>query len=282
MRRFRFLVVTAIVAAVIASLGPPVYTIANVAALSGDFERRVDIPFGTKPRQKLDVYVPSGAQHRPIIVYWFGGAWRFGSKSRYRFVGAALANAGYVAVLPDYRLYPEAKFPDFIDDGADALAWVVGHAEEIGSDPRRIYVAGHSSGAHLAAMLAYDDKQLARVGLPRDTIRGLIGLSGPYALKPDLDDPHLIFAAPYGLADWQPMLLVQPGAPAALLIHGDADEASYVGHARGMAERLESVGVRVTLRISPGRDHNDTVLALARTMPDRLPVLAEIRRFIGE
>jgi dienelactone hydrolase len=73
----------------------------------GFYERRADIPYGDLPRQSLDVYVPSGgASGRPMVVFWHGGMWAWGSKEQYRFVGAALANSGYVAILPNYRWRP--------------------------------------------------------------------------------------------------------------------------------------------------------------------------------
>lgn len=256
------------------------FTVANAPALFGEFERRADVPYGTEARQRLDVYVPSHAQSRPIIVFWYGGGWERGRKSQYRFVGAALAKAGYVAVLPDYRLYPEVKFPGFVQDGAEALAWVVSHAAAIGGDPKRIYVAGHSAGAHLAGMLAYDPAQLARVGLAPDTVRGFIGLSGPYALDPNNDTYRTIFAEPYGLADWQPVQLAKSVSPPALLLHGESDEVVLVSHARKMAGTLEAAGVGVTLRTYEGRGHRDTVAAFAVPSPHKLPVMEEIRRFV--
>jgi acetyl esterase/lipase len=265
---------------VVAACGGIAFTAANAPALFGAFERRTDLPYGTRSRQSLDVYSPRNAHGKPIIVFWYGGGWETGKKSRYRFVAAALAEAGYVAVLPDYRLYPDVKFPAFVQDGAEALAWVVSHAAEIGGDPKRIYVAGHSAGAHLAAMLAYDRSQLERVGLPADIVRGFIGLSGPYALDPNNDTYRAIFAAPYGLGDWQPVQLAKHGAPPALLLHGEADDVVDVSHARKMAARLETIGVNVALRTYPGRGHRDTVASFAVLAADKLPVLAEIRRFI--
>ena len=269
-----------LVTALVVSCGGIAFTVANVPALAGDFDRRADVPYGAGARQKLDVYTPKNAADRPIIVFWYGGGWEHGKKSQYRFVGAALANAGYVTVLPDYRLYPDVKFPAFVHDGAEALAWVVSHAREIGGDPRRIYVAGHSAGAHLAAMLAYDRSQLERVGLPADTVRGYIGLSGPYALDPNTDIYRAIFGAPYGLADWQPVQLAKAGAPPALLIHGEADRVVSIGHARKMAAALQALRVPVTLRTYPERSHRDTVAAFAKAAPNKLPVLEEIRGFI--
>lgn len=280
MKALRWAVVIGVIAALIASLGPPAFTIANAASMFGHYERRADVPFGSHGLA-LDLYRPKSEGKHPVIVYWFGGAWRFGSKEQSRFIGAALAEAGYVAVLPDYRLYPDARFPDFVEDGAQALAWVAQHANEIGADGTRIYVAGHSSGAHLAAMLTYDGKWTKAAGVPAGTIHGFIGLAGPYALKPDADDPHIIFAAPYTPADWQPILLAQSGAPPALLISGDDDQSTYVGHSRGMAEKLQSLDVPVTLNIYPGRNHRDPIMAFARWAPNRMPVLEEIRKFVG-
>src|SRR5687768_6290775 len=123
--------VALIAAVTVVSCGGLAFTAANVPALFGDFERRADIAYGSLDRQRLDVYLPRDATAKPIIVFWYGGSWERGDKSNYRFVGATLANAGYVAVLPDYRLHPQARFPAFIDDGAAALAWVVTHAREL-------------------------------------------------------------------------------------------------------------------------------------------------------
>jgi acetyl esterase/lipase len=90
--------------------------------------------------------------------------WAWGSKEQYRFVGAALANSGYVAILPNYRLFPQARFPQFIDDGALAVRWAREHARELGGDPGAIFLMGHSAGGHLAATLALDEQYLEKVG----------------------------------------------------------------------------------------------------------------------
>ena len=111
-------------------------------------------------------------------------------------------------------------------------------------------------------------------------VRGFIGLSGPYALDPNTDTYRAIFGAPYSLADWQPVQLARAGAPPALLLHGEADEVVYVGHARKMAAALDKLGVPVTLRTYPERGHRDTVAAFAKAAPRKLPVLEEIRGFI--
>lgn len=264
----------------VSACGGLAFTVANAPAYRGPFDRRADVPYGPAARQMLDVYSPQAARGRPIIVFWYGGGWTKGEKEQYRFVGAALAEAGFVAVLPDYRLHPEVKFPGFVQDGADALAWVVGHAAEIGGDSTRIYLAGHSAGAHLAGVLAYDPTQLERVGLRAGVVRGFIGLSGPYALAPDNQTYRTIFAAPFTHADWQPVQLARAGSPPALLMHGADDQVVWASHAQKMASALEAIGVPVTLRIYEGRRHRDTAAAFAALSPNKLPVLEEIRRFV--
>ncbi len=267
---------------VIAACGGLAFTAANAPAWFGDFERDANRAYGAADRQRLDVYAPPGARDRPIIVFWYGGSFENGRKSQYRFVGAALAEAGYVVVIPDYRLYPEVKFPGFVEDGAAALEWVVSHADGIGGDAGRIYLAGHSAGAHLAGMVAYDTSYLEKRGLKPGVVKGFIGLSGPYALDPDSDTLRTIFGAPYSHADWQPTQFVKPGAPPALLLHGDADTVVWVSHSRRMADALTAAGVPVTLKTYAGRGHRDTVAAFTPVAPRTLPVLAEIRRFVGE
>jgi acetyl esterase/lipase len=277
------------VAFVLSACSSLVFTAANAPARFGDFQRYADLAFGENPRQRLDVYSPPrardgadrGARHRPIIVFWYGGSWERGRKEQYRFVGAALAQAGYVAVLPDYRLYPEARFPAFMDDAAAALAWVVAHAAEFGGDPARIFLAGHSAGAQIAGLLAYDSARQRNAGLSPDTVKGFIGLSGPYALDPDTEVLRTIFAAPYGFDDWQPVRKVTASSPPALLVHGESDDVVRVAHTRAMADALEAAGVPVTLRIYAGRGHADTVAPFAKLAPRKLPVLEEIGKFVG-
>jgi acetyl esterase/lipase len=255
------------------------FTLANLPARSGRFTRRADLAYGQDPRQQLDVYAPTAARDAPVIVFWYGGAWTRGNRADYSFVGAALADAGFVTVLADYRLYPQVKFPQFLQDGAAAVQWVGAHAADYGGDPRRLFLAGHSAGAHLAAMLAVQPRWLERAGADPRAIRGLIGLSGPYALAPNSAVLNAIFAAPFVPADWQPAGLVTAQAPPALLLHGGDDEVVWPVQAEQMAAALRAAGVAVDLEIYAGRGHADTVAALS--WAGRAPVLAAIQRFVS-
>jgi acetyl esterase/lipase len=260
------------------------FGVANLPAAFGDYDRRADLAYGEAPRQRLDVYVPPAAADspRPVVVFFYGGAWIKGSKDDYRFVGAALADAGYVTVLPDYRLSPDVRFPEFVHDGARAVAWVQANSAQFGGDPARIFLMGHSAGAHLAALLAVDRSYLTSAGADPAGIRGLVGLSGPYALQPGPGDASLnrIFADPYGPGEWQATQRVTPGAPPALLLHGGADGVVSPRHSEAFAAALQAAGVDVQLEIYPDRRHADTVAALSVPARGRAPTLEDATRFI--
>ncbi|MDI7066444.1 alpha/beta hydrolase, partial [Klebsiella pneumoniae] len=98
---------------------------------------------------------------RPVVVFFYGGSWQNGARSDYLFVGQALTSRGFVAVLPDYRTYPDTRFPGFMEDAAAAVRWARDHAAEYGGDPSRIFLMGHSAGAHIVALLATDGHYLA-------------------------------------------------------------------------------------------------------------------------
>ncbi len=268
-------------AALTAGCGRLAFTVANLSATSSRFERFADLAYGAETRQRLDVYAPAGVRDAPVVVFWYGGAWTRGSKDDYRFVGAALAEAGFVAVLADYRLYPAARFPLFVQDGARAVKWTLEHAREYGGDPRRIFLAGHSAGAHLAAMLAVQPRWFAEVGADPAAIRGLIGLSGPYALEPNSRTLNAIFAAPWKPADWQPASMATSRAPPALLLHGADDDVVAPRQAQQFADALRAAGVAVELQIFADRGHADTVAALSAPGRGRAPVLESIQRFVS-
>lgn len=257
---------------------------ANLPAAFGDYTRVQDVAYGAADREKLDVYAPSGfraTDARPIVVFFYGGSWSEGSKDQYKFVGATLAEAGYVVAIPDYRLYPEVVFPELMEDGARAVAWVKAHATEYGGDPAQMFLMGHSAGAHMAALLAVEPSYLREAGMDRGLIKGLIGLSGPYALVPGDPKMHAIFGPPYTPANWQPVAHVSADDPPALLVHGADDGTVYPNHTTQMTAALEGAGIRVETHIYPDRAHADTVAALSVPGRGRAPVLEQIAAFIA-
>jgi acetyl esterase/lipase len=240
------------------------FGLANASDAFAPVERHRDIKYGTDPRQRLDVYEPQhGARHGAVVVFWYGGSWVTGDKNEYRFVGIALAERGFVAVVPDYRLYPQVTFPAFDADGARAVAWVEQHAREYGGDPGNIVLMGHSAGGQIAAMLAFDHDLMRAHGADPACISGLVGLSGTYVLVPDTDELRRTFAAPYTEADWQPVRYVDSDAPPTLLLHGLADREVLPREAQELRDALQRKQVRVELRLYPRRGHGATVASFA-------------------
>jgi acetyl esterase/lipase len=257
------------------------FTIANLPTHFARVERIANVHFGSQAWQRADIYRPPRVQGpMPVIVFWYGGSWTEGNKEEYRFVGTALAGLGFMVVLPDYRLYPQVKFPTFLDDGAAAVAWVQAHAADYGGDGHRIVLMGHSAGAHMAAMLAIDHEYLRRAGVDTHNVVGLIGLSGPYELAPNTPTLNTIFAAPYTAHDWQVLPFVTADAPPTLLIQGAGDNVVAGSNTEHLAQALRHVDVPVEVKIYPDRGHGDTVAALAWVLRFRSPTLTDVDRFM--
>jgi acetyl esterase/lipase len=258
---------------------------ANAPAAFGSYRRHTDIAYGPEPQQRLDVYVPESAalSSRPVIVFWHGGRWRYGDKADYRFVGAALAESGYLTVVANYRHYPQVKMPGFMQDAAQAALWAAAHADEYGGGGDRLYLMGHSAGAHLAALVTLDPRYFAAAGRPAPGIAGVIGLSGPYdflpLLEPDVQD---MFGPPPLYPESQPINFVRADAPPMLLVHGLKDETVRPKNSINLAAALSALGVPVTLKLYPNLGHADTVAALTALLRRRAPTLTQIRTFVGQ
>lgn len=238
--------------------------------------------YGDNPRQRLDVYAPSGSQARaPIAVFFYGGSWDSGRRQDYGWVGRALASRGFVAVVPDYRLFPEVRYPAFLEDGARAIRWAVENAVEFGGDPARIVLAGHSAGAYNAAMLALDGRYLTDVGVEPGRVRAFAGLSGPYDFLPfEGEITPRIFGQADDLPATQPLAHVDAGSPPAFLATGEDDEMVLPRNTVALAARLRAAGVAVEERHYAGVDHIRMVLALSRPLRGRAPVLEEMTAFL--
>ncbi|GLR67012.1 esterase [Acidocella aquatica] len=241
--------------------------------------------YGSAPRQGLDIYTPSPSPHggpRPVVFFIYGGSWEDGDKSIYRFVGAALAAHGFVTVIADYRIWPQVGFPVFLQDGAMALRWVVDNIARFGGDPASIQLVGHSAGAYNAAMLALDPPWLEQVGLdPRQTVRGFVGLAGPYDFLP-LDTPTLkaIFGPPDQLAQTQPINFVTAAAPPMWLAAGADDTTVNPGNTLRLTARARAVGARAADKIYPGIDHRLLIGAFAAPLRPLAPVLRDTVAFL--
>ncbi|HVM39043.1 MAG TPA: alpha/beta hydrolase [Sphingomicrobium sp.] len=255
--------------------------------VAGGAARKVAVGerFGADPRQRLDVWAPAGArrpgQALPVVLFFYGGGWNMGSRGDYGFAGAAYAGNGFIAIVPDYRLVPQVRFPDFVEDGALAVRWARDNVARFGGDPNRITLAGHSAGAYNAAMLSLDTRFLKSAGVDPKIVRAAALLSGPYDFYPFTEGRgRAAFGEFANPLETQPIRFVRRDAPPVFLAHGSNDRVVLPRNSRLLAERLQQAGAPATLRIYPGAAHVDTVVALSGPFRSRLPVLAESAAFL--
>jgi acetyl esterase/lipase len=255
----------------------------NALTPSSTFTKTASIAYGDDPRQKLDIYRPvAAAPSAPVVVFFYGGSWNSGAKDDYGFVGEALASRGIVVVIADYRLYPQVRYPSFLQDGAQAVAWTRQHIAEYGADPTQLYLMGHSSGAYNASMLALDARWLNEVNLAPSMLKGWIGLAGPYDFLPiENRDVRPVFFFPNSPADSQPINHVDHGAPPSLLIASASDTlVNPTRNTGGLAKKLRDAGVPVEVFYFTKTNHATLVASIAKPLRWLAPVLDRVTAFI--
>jgi acetyl esterase/lipase len=243
------------------------WTSEGVAAPGSGYTRTADLAYGQFARQKLDVYAPTdrdAAKLRPVVVFFYGGGWEIGRRERYRFVAKALTREGLIAVVPDYRVYPDAVFPDFVFDAAKAMRWTKDNIAHFGGDPGRMFVMGHSAGAHIAALLTLDPAYLKSVDMAPAQLRGMIGLAGMYDFLP-LRNERLEFIFGPEPDRWrsQPINFVDGSNPPMLLVTGDDDGTVPPRNTHRLAAKIRAANGRVAVIEYRGMGHTEVLTALA-------------------
>lgn len=244
--------------------------------------RRVahDAAYGAHPRQKLDLYAPNSGESAPVLVFIHGGSWRNGDRSDYNFLGAAFAAQGFLTAIPNYRLVPEVRFPDFIEDCALAVRWAQDNAARFGGDATRIVLVGHSAGAYNAIMLALDARYLSEAGVEASHIKGAVGLAGPYDFLPfDVDATRDAFGAAPDPLQTQPITFARADAAPLLLLWGADDDTVGPRNLAGLERAMNTAGGEVESKIYPGVDHIEILLALSRPFRGVAPVLEDVTSF---
>ena len=244
------------------------------AGLEG-INRVPDLTYGPLERQKLDVYQPKNSKTaRPVIVFTYGGGFKSGSKNEYGFVAEAFSSLGYVTVIFDYRLYPQATWPAYLEDGAQAVAWVGKEIGKYGGDPNRILIAGHSAGAYIAAMLAVNPEYLRAANVPDGTIKAALTFSGAYEfwnanrkanggfIGADIQE---VMGPAETAPQTQPINYVEKNAPPFVIVHGTDDGLLEPAQAKAMKKKLEAAKVSVIYLEYP-MAHATTILAMAKPL----------------
>lgn len=229
-----------------------------------------DIPYvaeSVEPaKQALDIYRQEKALNAPVLVFLHGGAWTRGDRKQYPFLANRFAREGFVVVVPSYRLSPKYTHPAQIEDAAAAVAWTFRNIGRYRGDPQRVVVAGHSAGAHLAALLAANPRWLKAHNTAPGRLRGVIGLSGVY----DLTGLAGRAASPVFGRDPETLRAVSPRhqltaeAPPFLLTYCQFDYPSLPEQARDFHDAILALNRPSSLVYIPGETHITEILSIVK------------------
>jgi acetyl esterase/lipase len=235
--------------------------------------------YGKEQRQQLDIFMPDRiVAGSPVVVFFYGGSWKRGEKGKYGFVGHSLGSKGYVTVIPDYRLYPEVTFPAFVEDGAKVLTWV---RENVDQARNGVVVMGHSAGAHIAALLALDQRYLEEAGQPSGIIRGMIGLAGPYGFNPmKYRSTRPIFADVEVIEKAMPVTFACSAKIPLLLFHGADDSIVIPENSRELKRRVYECAGNVKYVELDDIGHFSIVLGLSDSFLAKNAIQSSIEIFL--
>lgn len=249
---------------------------------------RANVAYGADRRQAYDVYAPvniavdTESGLAPMLVFFYGGGWDSGSKDLYSWAGRALASLGYVVVVPDYRLVPQVRFPEFLEDSEAAVRHAMANAEDYGADAQRLGLMGHSAGAYNAIMLALAPNYLGLPAGEQSALRAVIGVAGPYDFYP-YDVPSTVNA----FGQWpkpeetQPVNYARKTGAKFQLIYSRGDKVVGAHNAKNLAAKLKAAGDDVELIAYDKPSHPDMVAALSLPLRGRANTFGDVKDFLG-
>lgn len=251
-----------------------------------------DLPYaeieGADPKSlMLDVYSPTSPGPHPVFVYVHGGGWKAGDKAQVGDKPAIFTAKGWSFVSINYRLLPAGRHPKNVEDVAAALAWVHDHIAESGGDPGRIFIMGHSAGAHLAALVATDEHPLKKAGKPLSIIKGVIPLDtrayDVTRIPADAGAVKVFPADSEGQKDASPLhhVAAGKGIPPFLIAYSKGAQVVDVDLRRSVArdfqKKLNDAGIEATIAPAENLTHGQ-INQLFGT--DQNPVTAQAWEFL--
>jgi len=264
--------------------------------------------YGPERRQSLDLYVRGQREEKaPVIVFFSGGAWIIGYKAWGALMGMTYSAAGYIFVSPDYRNFPQAFVHGMVDDVDLALEWCINNVEKYGGDKDNIVLMGQSAGAQLSAMSMLRAlcrkngletvKSKPQIDWKIDSIRGFVGISGPYnlvRLGPRLASRGLSTSVIGALFEgkeelYSPTLVVEKmaeenGDPLVcpieiMLAHGTSDVTCPHDQSVEFSKALNfALEANVRLELMSGLSHTDPIIELPMKALD--PLMEKILLFL--
>ncbi len=198
-------------------------------------------------KHRLDIFNPAGLQKSPVLFFVHGGSWWISDRKNYHYVGYTFASRGITTVVMSYRLSPQVQHPAHIKDVAAAFRWVFENISRFGGDEQKIFVGGHSAGAHLGALLALDEEFLQAEGLSTDLIRGVISLSGIFDVNSLIGFSPVFSSDRYKRRLASPITYVDEQQPPFLLIYSEREFPLLEHQSQAMFAELEEQESKVEI-----------------------------------
>lgn len=241
------------------------------------FEKAKDVSYGPLERQRLDIYrAEKPRPNAPMIVFIHGGSWTEGSKDIYKFLADGFTLEGFDVAIPNYRLYPETKYPGMIED----TALVVSYVQQAYPD-RRLVLMGHSAGAYNMLMTVQAPKYLDAAGGDLcNSVAGAISLAGPTGIIPLDSEPYItIFPDRFTSSD-APLNNVTGPTPPIFFGHGADDTTVYPQNSQALAEKIQARGGEASVQVYEGMNHTEAVQFLSRHFDGKATLKDDIIAFI--
>lgn len=249
----------------------------NTITPSSTFKLEKNISYGETDRHKLDIYTAKAPKdNAPVMVFIHGGSWEDGSKDIYKFLGEGYAREGYDVVIPNYRLYPDVKFPAFVNDVASAVAFAAQRYPD-----RSLAIMGHSAGGHIVTLLGTDGDYLKTAGVDMcSRVSSFVGLSSPTGAYPLKEEPYItIFPERFAGKD-APLNNVNSPSPAMFLMNGGNDTTVGPKNSEQLAAAITARGGQAEFKLYPPLNHTDPVKVMSKYFDDDSTLKADVMAFI--
>ena len=223
-----------------------------------------DVAYGPHRLHRYDVFAPVNAHEAPVLVFWHGGGWTNGYRAYNHFMAQRVVEMGCVLVTPSYRLVTEARFPAAFEDGLAALAHLRQNLQELGGSADRMYLAGHSAGGHLAALLALRSPATATPVQGCLPISGIMDLHHPHPQPGSLEERvyAMVLERPEHDREMSPVNHTQGNRLPFVLTCGEHDSERVRVSNQRLFELLNLQPGAVAWRVMPGQDHFQTHTSL--------------------
>ena len=222
----------------------------------------LDVSYGSGEDETIDIF-PAKEQNAPVLVYIHGGFWFSGSSKDYSFVAKGFVSRGFTVVVMNYSLCPKVTIAEITRQSRTLIAWIYKEASAFNADPFRIFVSGHSAGGHQVGMLL-DTEWHSAYGLPDDTIKGGISISGLFDLQPfyySYLQPKLLLTQEIIIQESPYLHIPDTGAPL-LITYGGEETAEFHRQSMDYLQAWRNNGLHGELLIQEGKHHFSAIAGL--------------------